>query len=374
MAGWVAAGDAHPPSLVPMGRAMGFPGVLSSGEVESVVVDRLKFLLNRTAERLWIRPLAMCVIAIVGAFLASAADEWIDADIVPAITSESIETLLTIMASSMLVIATFAVASMVSAYASAAATATPRTFSLVVADDVSQNALSTFVGAFIFSLVALIAVLNGFYGQAGRFALFTQTAIILAIVVVTFVKWVDRIARLGRLGSTIEKVETAAAKALRRRRDAPTLGGVSLTGPADAGQPVYPSSVGYVQRVDIAALHACAGTTGARVSVVSLPGAFAAPDTVLARVHGGSGDTSGLERAIAKAFLIGTLACSMMTPGLGWSCCRRLQAAHSLRRSMIPELRLASLGRSSACSPSGASPWKLDPQRTRASKCLSFLL
>jgi hypothetical protein len=103
------------------------------------VLARLKFLLNRTAERLWVRPLAMCVVSIAGAFLAKAADRTSLADFIPAITSESIETLLTIMASSMLVIATFAVASMVSAYASASATATPRTFSLVVADDVSQS-------------------------------------------------------------------------------------------------------------------------------------------------------------------------------------------------------------------------------------------
>lgn len=65
------------------------------------MVARLKFLLDRTAERLWVRPLAMCVVAIAGAFLARAADLWIAADFLPAITSESIETLLTIMASSM---------------------------------------------------------------------------------------------------------------------------------------------------------------------------------------------------------------------------------------------------------------------------------
>ena len=234
------------------------------------MVARLKFLLNRTAERLWIRPLAMCVVAIAGAFLARAADQWIAADVVPAITSESIETLLTIMASSMLVIATFAVASMVSAYASASSTATPRTFSLVVADDVSQNALSTFVGVFIFSLVSLIAVLNGFYGRSGRFALFTLTVMILIVVIVTFVRWVDRIARLGRLGSTIDKVEEAAAKALRRRRDAPTLGGAPVTGSVDGGAARAP----IVCRVRAAGGHRraaglCGGHGSARVGSVA---------------------------------------------------------------------------------------------------------
>ena len=42
------------------------------------------------------------------------------------------------------------------------------------------------------------------------------------------------------------------------------------------------------------------------MSVVSLPGTFAAPDTVLARVHTESGEMTGIDRgSIAKAFLIG---------------------------------------------------------------------
>jgi uncharacterized membrane protein len=82
----------------------------------------------------------------------------------PEITKESTETLLKIMASSMLMMATFAVASMVAAYASASRSATPRSFPLIIGDDVSQNALSAFIGAFIYSVVALVALMNGLYG------------------------------------------------------------------------------------------------------------------------------------------------------------------------------------------------------------------
>ncbi len=78
--------------------------------------------------------------------------------------------LLAIIATSMLSVATLAVASMVAAYASAGSTATPRAFSLVIADDVSQTALSGFIGAFIFSIVALTAVESGVYGRVGAFS------------------------------------------------------------------------------------------------------------------------------------------------------------------------------------------------------------
>lgn len=76
---------------------------------------------------------------------------------------------------------------MVSTYAAASSSATPRSFTLVLADDVSQNALSTFVGAFIFSVVALTAVKNAFYDKAGLFVLFVLTVIVFAMVIVTFV-------------------------------------------------------------------------------------------------------------------------------------------------------------------------------------------
>ncbi len=118
-------------------------------------------------------------------------------ELVPTISEQWIKTLLTIITGSMLMIATFAVGSMVSAYASASNNATPRSFSLIIADDGSQNALSTFIGTFIYSVVALIAMENGYYGEPRRFALFVLTSLALTIVIVTFVRWVDRISSAG---------------------------------------------------------------------------------------------------------------------------------------------------------------------------------
>ena len=220
--------------------------------------DRWRFLLNRIGERLWIRPLIVCVASIGFALLARLADGTGAGQFLPDVTQDSVELLLNILSASMLVIATFAVASMVAAYSSASSTATPRSFPLVIADDVSQNALSTFVGAFIFSIVALIAIKNGYFGPAGRFVLFALTLALFAAVIVTFVRWVDSIARLGRLGATVKMVEASAHEALQRRRAAPLLGGVPPGRSAAAGTPVHGDVIGYVQRVDIAALQSVA--------------------------------------------------------------------------------------------------------------------
>jgi uncharacterized membrane protein len=267
---------------------------------------RLGFLLSRLRERLWVRPLVFCILSVAGVFVARLADKMAIDAFVPEVDPDSIETLLSIMAASMLVIATFAVASMVSAYASASGTATPRSFPLVLSDDVSQNALSVFIGAFIFSIVALVTLKNGYFARAGNFALFAITLGVFAWVVLTFVRWVDKIARLGRLGATIDKVEAAAANALARRRRSPNLGGVPVDSSLDAGTPVYGRTIGYVQHINVSALQNCAEKLSIRVTVAALPGAFAAPGNPLAYLVPLEGDASDVDTdKVVSAFEIG---------------------------------------------------------------------
>ena len=270
------------------------------------MLDRIRFYLNRVRERLWVRPLIYCILSVSGTFLAKMVDNTKISPIVPQINPESIETLLSIIASSMLVISTFAVASMLSAYSAAGRTATPRSYSLVVSDDVSQNALSTFIAAFIFSIVALVALKNGYYEKAGHFALFTLTIILFAWVIMTFLRWVDRIAQLGRLATTIDKVEKAATASLQRRRRAPTLGGAPVGMFQDADQAIYGSSIGYVQRIDINTLQAYAEETGIRIIVAALPGTFSAPGRAIAYLTSNPGDLSeDYAEKIVDAFQIG---------------------------------------------------------------------
>ena len=269
-----------------------------------ISADRFRFLLNRFRDRLWVKPLAVCLLSIAAAFVAKLADDTALAQLVPVIAIESIETLLSIMAASMLVIATFSVASMVSAYASASSTATPRSFTLIVADDASQNALSTFVGAFIFSIVAITAVKNDYFETAGIFILFVLTVIVFGMVIFTFVRWVDRIARLGRMGSTIDKVEKATADAMRRRREAPTLCGIPVRRAA-RGQAVFAASVGYVQHINIVALQTWAEEAQLRVVVAALPGTFAAPDQPLAFIAGVSDQGEIDVECVVESFQIG---------------------------------------------------------------------
>ncbi|WP_026305868.1 DUF2254 domain-containing protein [Thioalkalivibrio sp. ALMg9] len=257
-------------------------------QLRRLASGRLRVFLSRLKDRLWVRPLLLGVLAVGGTFIARLADGTGLADVLPRINPESVESLLTIMASSMLVIATFSVGAMVAAYASASVGATPRSIPLVISDDVTQNALSAFIGAFIFSIVSLISVQNQLFDSAGLFAIFSLTLLVFAVVIITFVRWVDRIARLGRVVNTIEKVEKAATDTLDRRRHSPSLGAVAvpLHQANKNGVPVFSPTVGYVQNIDLETLQSAAEEANCRVMVTALPGTFVSARRPLLRIEG----------------------------------------------------------------------------------------
>lgn len=266
----------------------------------------LEYLYNRFNERLWVRPLIACLFSIGAVFLAKGAEILLSDIALPMITYESLEKLLSVLSASMLVIATFSVSSMVTAYSSAASTATPRAFSLVVADDQSQNALSMFIGAFIYSIVALVALMNNYFLKEGLFTLFVVTLIVFTLVISTFVKWVDSIARLGRMSSTINKVENATNKAMMKLKEAPTLQALTTSAVPVIGKEVCAATVGYIQYIDLASIQQWAEKNEARVTIVALPGKFVTTSEPLAYITSAHATVNQLtQKVIIDAFQIG---------------------------------------------------------------------
>jgi uncharacterized membrane protein len=235
---------------------------------------KLFIYFHRLREQLWFRPLLFCLVSIAAALFAQQADGTKLDTLVPNIKTESIEGLLDTISSSMLVISIFAVGSMLSAFSSASNTATPRSFKIVVTDDMSQNALSVFIGSFIFSIVATVALDNGFYGKSGVFILFLFTLTLFALVILTFLRWVNSISRLGRLEHTISQVESVATKSLASHIKQPFLNAHPITKPISDAQSVLSTSVGYVQHIDMATLQALAKESDLKIQLNCLPGDF----------------------------------------------------------------------------------------------------
>lgn len=236
-------------------------------------------------ERLWVRPLLYCLGA-TAVVVGSASARFLPLpDSLPDIPAELIETLLSVLTASMLGVATFAVASMVSAYASVGTNATPRAFSVIVSDDMSKRALSTFVGAFIYGTVGIIALNLKLYDVAGRLTLFGATLLVYLWILWTFVSWVDSIARLGRISNAIARVEGATRSCLLEAAGNPRHGTATFD-EDELPQPIFGTEVGYVQNVDLAELQEEAERNGARIRVMAPPGTFVGPGRALARVDG----------------------------------------------------------------------------------------
>jgi len=253
---------------------------------------------------LWVRATGFAILAVGTSLLAIVGQRWLPADLPVTVGADAVDTILNVLASSMLAVTTFSLSVMVSAYGAATSNVTPRATRLLMQDSTAHNALATFIGSFLFSLVGLVALSTGAYGEGGRVILFLATLLVIVLIVVTILRWIDHLSRLGRVGETTDRVEQATRAALRQRAAHPNLGGhprdPRQPPPADA-RPVYPDRIGYVQHLDGDALSEWAERHDADLYLAALPGHFTHPRQPLAWVVGGGAD---IEAPVRKGFTV----------------------------------------------------------------------
>lgn len=259
------------------------------------------FLLRRLSSVLWLRATLFGLAAVAAALLAHEAGGLVPSGLVDAVSDDAAEEILKIIASSMLAVATFSLATLVAAAAAVTSNASPRAAALLLEDRSAQNALSAFIGAFIFSIVGLIAVGTNFYDSASLFVLFIVTLAVLAYVVLRLLGWVDQLSKIGRVGHAIDRVEAVTRHALRRRRA--FLGGVADGEVPPQAVPVTGEKVGYVQHVDVARLQAVAEARDLVVHLCVLPGAFLPLSRPIFHVEGTVGDEA--RAALVRTVVVG---------------------------------------------------------------------
>ncbi|MFW2345855.1 MAG: DUF2254 family protein, partial [Brevundimonas mediterranea] len=81
-------------------------------------MNRWLFLWRKTRRQLWVRATAYAVFGLAASLLAAALSPWVPRDMAERLGGESVESILTILASSLLGVATFSVGAMVTAYTS----------------------------------------------------------------------------------------------------------------------------------------------------------------------------------------------------------------------------------------------------------------
>ncbi|GIZ13696.1 DUF2254 domain-containing protein [Pseudomonas sp. NCCP-436] len=250
---------------------------------------RWQWLTARFFRLMWVRATLYSLAGVLTALLALLIKPYVPDNVALSIGAEAVDKILAIIASSMLAVTTFSLSTMLSAYNSASSGATPRATQLLIQDPATQNMLATFIGSFLFSVVSIIALSTGVYGESGRVVLFIVTLLVIALIVITLLRWIDYLTRFGRLGETTDRVEQATTAALKVRRTQPYLGGQPLTKempiPASAVKLKSPIT-GYVQHIDMQALGRLCSEAHQRIYLLSTPGTFIDTSTTLACCEG----------------------------------------------------------------------------------------
>lgn len=266
--------------------------------------SRLQWLLLNLSRQMWLRATAFSALGIVSALAAVLFKRYIPADLPAKIGADAVSSLLNIIASSMLAVTIFSLSTMVTAFSAATGNVTPRATRLLAADSTTQNALATFIGSFLFSLVGIIGLNTGLYGNRGRVILYAVTLLVVVLIVVTLLRWVDYVLRLGRVSPISQRVEEAATNAMRVRYRSPYLGGKPFVGTgadlADSTDAIYAMKFGYVDHIDMSDLQEAAEHANLEIIVAVLPGDLTGLSRPLAYVR--SGDAGAVAEKVRHAF------------------------------------------------------------------------
>ena len=261
-----------------------------------------RLLIVRITRRLWFRSALYGAFGVASALVGAVAKPLIPPGVAAQIGVSSVGNILGILASSMLAVTTFSLSTMVAAYAAASSNATPRASTLLIEDSGSQRALASFIGAFLFSIVGLIALSTGIYGDSGRLILFAATIMMIVMIVVTLLRWIDQISRLGRVSETIDRVERATRDAMRKLASAPYLHATPYTEPPPESIGVFNRRIGYVTYIDVNRLQALAEHADIQVWAEVAAGRFITPDQVVARLS--CEVDAELAQKFAEAFVV----------------------------------------------------------------------
>lgn len=268
------------------------------------MTEKLIYLLQRLMRKTWVRCVLFSLVAILAVATSITLGPSIPEDVAVKLGADAIGSILNIIATSMLTVTIFSASTMVSSFTAVAGSATPRASQLLIEDTTIQNTLATFIGAFLYSVIALIGLHAHIYGGGGRLILFGFTIAILLVVVVVLLRWIDYLSVLGRMGETLQRVEQATTKAMDQRLSRPCLGGRPQRRGTQGRYSLFASETGFVQHVSMDILQHLAEKNDDTLHVHVLPGAFVEPSALIISSDQAMDDARC--QALRNAVLIGT--------------------------------------------------------------------
>lgn len=232
------------------------------------------FVVVQVRRRLWLTVSLYSVLGVTAALVAARFGAYVPDDFPLKLGSDAVDDILTILASSMLAVTTFSLATLVAAYTSVVATVSPRAAKLLVSTAAIRNPLATFIGAFVYAMVGIIAVHTGYYGAQGRVILFFFTLAVLLLVIVAMLSWIGQLSGLGQTHNVIDRVVEVTREALGAKTTLRSNPERPWKNPPAKAHAVHAARVGYVCNIDLEGLERIAAERNLSISVTALPGVF----------------------------------------------------------------------------------------------------
>ncbi|WP_371225283.1 DUF2254 domain-containing protein [Roseovarius sp. 2305UL8-3] len=264
------------------------------------ILQRLQQL-RRVSRVLWVRVALILALSVFAALAAELLDPLIPQGPKDRFTAAATLPILTILANSMLAVATFSLGVMVSSHRTMAEQTTPRIHRLLMEDTSTQTMLATFLGAFAFALSSIILFRAGYYSDSASVIVFAATVLVVIAIIVSLVRWIHQLSRIGSMDYALERAERTAKDTLHSLKRWPNLGGKALQKddiPGTSNVITAPTS-GFLQRLEMQNLQDCTAETGGQVFVQIMPGDLILRGQAMAYV---TGDADA--QNIAKCFVI----------------------------------------------------------------------
>lgn len=269
----------------------------------------LKNQMRSARTALWVRPGIFSVAAALAVVLLAAIDgllpphslAWL-----PEVGAGTVNSLLELLASGMLTVATVTLSVQMLVLNLAAAQVSPRAVPEIMADQVTQNAMATFLATFVYALSALLLIGFGAIAGVGITLVFLGALLVMLNAVRYLVQWIHHVANTLKINHTIHRVHRQAQSVLDAY--------FSDEGPHDrdpvgtfAGAPLvlHSATTGYVELIDSGRLHRLACDHDLALRLLVQEGDFVHPRRPLMKVRGARPDAAteeGLRAAVVLGF------------------------------------------------------------------------
>jgi uncharacterized membrane protein len=229
-------------------------------------------ILQRSRESFWLRPAIFAGMAIGTLVLTPFVAPVLPDKAMQLIGLNGVYDLLNALANTLLAVAIFSLGIMASSIQAAATASTPRARPLLLQDRTAQNAISTFIGGFIFSIVGIVGLSTNYYGDASRVVLFIASCLVIAVVIFSLIRWIGKLSSLGDIAEVIDRLEEATCSAFASLAKDPFLGGQPVERAPEQGFDLLADQFGYLEHVDGDLLGTLAEEYGLLICLIARPG------------------------------------------------------------------------------------------------------